>query len=122
MSKMKELYAKVAADSALQAKYYKIVEEASDEAALGEKLITFAKEQGFEITLSDIEEFFKSLAEPTNGQLSEEELDSVAGGKLGFGQPNLSQLLGGQCGGGGGGGRGLTSAINVGIIGCRGYV
>ena len=53
MSKMKELYSKVAADSALQEKYYKVVEEAGGEAALGEKLIAFAREQGFDVTLSD---------------------------------------------------------------------
>ena len=115
MSKMNELYAKVAADSALQEKYYKIVEEAGDEAALGEKLIAFAKEQGFDVTLSDVEEFFKSLAEPANGQLSEEELDSVAGGKIGPGQPNLSALMRQSCtGGGGGGAGGLNSIISIG--------
>jgi len=121
MSKMSELYAKVAADSALQEKFGKIVEEADDEAAFGEKLIAFAKEQGFDVTLSDIKEFFKSLAEPAKGQLSEEDLDSVAGGKIGFGDPNLSAIVKQVCFGGGGGG-GVTSALNILGIGCRGYV
>ncbi|MEL7656601.1 MAG: Nif11-like leader peptide family RiPP precursor [Bacillota bacterium] len=115
MSKMNELYAKVAADSALQEKYYKIVEEAGDEAALGEKLVAFAKEQGFDITISDVEEFFKSLAEPANGQLSEEELDSVAGGKgigYGGGLPNLSALVRGGCTGGGGGNTSVITFYN----------
>jgi len=97
MSKMNELHAKVAAESALQAKYYKIVEEAGDEAALGEKLVAFAKEQGFDVTASDIEEFFKSLAEPANGKLSEEELDAVAGGKDGSIPSNLSATHPGAC-------------------------
>jgi len=93
MSKMNELYAKVAADSVLQEKLGKIMGNADDEAALGEKLVAFAKEQGFDVTASDIEEFFKSLTKPANGELSEEELDSVAGGKLGFGITDLSDLL-----------------------------
>ena len=104
MSKMNELYAKVATDSALQEKFGKIVEEGGDEAAVGEKLITFAKDQGYDVTLSDIEEFFKSLAEPTNGQLSEEEMEAVAGGKSPFGGGSgisigVAATIGG-CGGG----------------------
>lgn len=118
MSAMKELYAKVAADSALQEKYYKLVEEAGDESALSEKLVGFAKEQGFDITVDDFKEFVKALAEPVNGQLSDEDLDSVAGGKIGFGGlPNLSALTRQGCSGGGGGGIGLNSVIS--LTGCR---
>jgi len=113
MPKMNELYAKVVADSALQEKFGKIVEEAGDEAALGEKLITFAKELGFDVTLSDIEEFFKSLFEPTNSQLSEEDLDSVAGGKIGYIDPSLSAIVRGpNCGVGGGGGATSSSIFS----------
>ncbi len=106
MTKMNELYAKVAADSALQEKFGKIIEEAGDEAALGEKLIAFAKELGYEITVEEIREFFVSKSESSGGQLSEEELDAVAGGKSPFGggggRPGISigvAMIGG-CGGG----------------------
>jgi predicted ribosomally synthesized peptide with nif11-like leader len=81
MSAMKDLYLKVAADAALQAKVGKIFEESgTDKEALVGKLIKFGKEQGFEISKDDIIEFYKSMEE-SGGQLSDEELDSVAGGK-----------------------------------------
>ena len=47
-----------------------------------EKLIAFAKDAGFEITLSELQDFFSGLEEPSQAELSEAELDMVAGGKL----------------------------------------
>ena len=53
MTKMKELYEKVANDSALQTKFYEIQGNAEKvgEKATGEKLISFAKDAGYDITL-----------------------------------------------------------------------
>jgi predicted ribosomally synthesized peptide with nif11-like leader len=80
---MKELYRKVAADSGLQEKFEKILEEAGGNAgAAGKKLVEFAKDQGYEVTPKEISEFFKSMSEAADGPLSDEELDSVAGGKV----------------------------------------
>lgn len=83
MSKMKELYEKVAADSTLQAKFAAIMkgaEEAGEEAT-NAKLEAFAKDAGAEVTLDEMRQFFKELAEPNKGELSDVELDMVAGGK-----------------------------------------
>ena len=83
MEKMKELYEKVAGDSKLQAKFNAILSEAekAGEAGTGEKLTAFAKEIGYDVTLEEMQAFFKELAEKGKGQLSEAELDMVAGGK-----------------------------------------
>jgi len=74
MSNMNELYKKVAADAGLQEKANKILETAaSDPDALGKKLVEFAKEQGYDVTVEEIHEFFK----PTDGQLSEEDVKQI---------------------------------------------
>ena len=83
MSKMKELYEKVAADSTLQAKFSEIMKDAEvdGEAETKEKLVAFAKENGYDVTLDEMQDFFKGLAESKEGELSDAELDLVAGGK-----------------------------------------
>jgi predicted ribosomally synthesized peptide with nif11-like leader len=83
MEKMKQLYEKVAADSVLQTKFNAILSEAekAGEAATGEKLAAFAKEAGFEVSLDEMKAFFKQLSEKGEGELSDTELDMVAGGK-----------------------------------------
>lgn len=83
MSKMKELYGKVAADSALRAKFAEIMKdaEAAGEEATKGRLTAFAKEAGYDITMEEMQEFFKGLAESKEGELSDTELDQVAGGK-----------------------------------------
>ncbi len=83
MEKMKELYAKVAGDSALQAKYAEIMKDAAEDGkAPWEKLTAFAKEAGYEISIEEATEYFKALAEQKKGELSDMELDAVAGGKI----------------------------------------
>lgn len=98
MDKMKELYEKVAKDTALQAKLNAILKDAerAGEAATGEKLISFAKEAGFDATLAEMKEFFKKLAEK-GGELSESELDMVAGGKGGDDVANSILSIGINC-------------------------
>lgn len=83
MGKMKELYEKVAKDGALQAKFKQINDGAAEagEAATKEKLVAFAKEAGYEVSVEEAQEFFKSLSGQKEGQLSDSELDAVAGGK-----------------------------------------
>jgi hypothetical protein len=77
------LHAKVAKDSALQAKFSQIMRDAekAGEAATGKKLAAFAKEAGFDVTLEEMQDFFRKLAEGKGGELSDAELDAVAGGK-----------------------------------------
>jgi predicted ribosomally synthesized peptide with nif11-like leader len=82
MDKMKELYAKVAGDTALQAKFDEIMKDAAKGGeAVKEKLTAFAKEAGYDVSMEEALEFFKALAEQTEGELSDTELDAVAGGK-----------------------------------------
>lgn len=82
MDKMKELYAKVAGDAALQAKFAEIMKDAEAAGeATKEKLAAFAKEAGFEVSFDEAQEFFKTLSEKKEGALSDAELDMVAGGK-----------------------------------------
>lgn len=80
---MKKLYEKVAKDSALQAKFNAIVGDAekAGEAATSEKLTAFAKEAGSEVSFDEMKAFFKELVEKEKGELSDSELDMVAGGK-----------------------------------------
>lgn len=95
MSKMKELYKRVATDSMLQTKFAKIMEdaEAAGAEATSEELIAFAKEAGYDITMAEMQEFFKELEETKEGGLSEAELDQVAGGKGGGGFLGFERLL-----------------------------
>ena len=101
MSKMKELYLKVAADESLQEKVNKILEAAGKNVdAAGKNLVEFAKEQGYDVTVEEIGEFFKTISEASDGKLSDEELDAVAGGKGGGGGIVNSSLINPQaCGG-----------------------
>jgi predicted ribosomally synthesized peptide with nif11-like leader len=80
MDKMKELYEKVAKDGNLQAKFNAIMKEAGD-SKFAEKLSSFAKEAGYEVSIEEAQKFFKTLSEEKEGQLSDSELDMVAGGK-----------------------------------------
>lgn len=92
MEKMKQLYEKVAADSTLQEKFSKIMSEAetAGETATGEKLTAFAKEAGFDVTIEEVQDFFSKLSESEKGELSESELDMVAGGKSAMGFVNIT--------------------------------
>lgn len=90
MDTMKELYEKVAKDSELQAKYAEIMKDSEKAGGeeTGKKLVAFAKDAGYELTVDEIHDFFSKL-EIKDGALSEEELDAVAGGKR-FCDPNQS--------------------------------
>lgn len=84
MSQMKELYDKVAASEELRAQFAAILQAANEvgEEETSNKLIQFAKNQGYTITIPEFQEYFKSMAEQkSNGELNDAELDLVAGGK-----------------------------------------
>lgn len=83
MEKMKALYEKVAGDSVLQAKFEEIMSKAGaeGEAATEAKLVAFAKEAGFEVNITDVKDYFEKRSETNTGELTDGELDMVAGGK-----------------------------------------
>ena len=82
---IRELYDKVAADAGLQEKLGGILENAEKQGkdATESKLVEFAREAGYEITIAEMKEFFEQQGEKMQGQLSDAELDMVAGGKKG---------------------------------------
>lgn len=82
MSAMQELYDKVANDSKLQAEFAGIIEQYSGKPEeLKEKLLGFAKNAGYPVDYEEARSFFARAAERSRSELSEQELDSVAGGK-----------------------------------------
>ena len=91
MEKMKELYEKVAGDAGLQAKFAEIMKDAekAGQEATETKLTAFAEEAGFHVTIAEMQEFFKILVAEKAGQLSDMELDAVAGGKSENGRGNV---------------------------------
>lgn len=84
MEKMKALYEKVAGDSKLQAKFTDIMKDSETDSAdeTKNKLLDFAKEVGYDVDYEEIQAFFNNLSDQQSGELSETELDAVAGGKL----------------------------------------
>jgi predicted ribosomally synthesized peptide with nif11-like leader len=87
MSQAKELYIKVSNDTALQEEFTEIMKSAEEagEEATKEKLIAFVKDAGYDITIEEMQAFFKDLAEHGKDELSDAELDMVAGGKAEIG-------------------------------------
>jgi len=83
MNQMEELYRKVADDAGLQAKLAKAMKDAekAGEFAAKQNLTAFAKDAGYDIKVEEMQTFFKDLAEKENEELSDTELDMVAGGK-----------------------------------------
>ena len=77
---MKELYQKVAADSVLLEKFQAILKDAeiAGKEATEEKLIAFAKEAGYDVTIEEVQAF----SAQSKGELNDDELDVVAGGKV----------------------------------------
>jgi hypothetical protein len=84
MSKMQDLFEKVASNSILQAKFFEIMEYAQKDErdATIRKIVDFAKEAEYDITLEEMKEFFREMTESKDRVLSDSELDMVAGGKL----------------------------------------
>jgi predicted ribosomally synthesized peptide with nif11-like leader len=83
MSQMKELYEKVSVDENLKKEFYAILGDAekAGQEATEEKLTAFAKDAGYAITEEEMLAFFGDLKKQNDGELSDLELDMVAGGK-----------------------------------------
>jgi predicted ribosomally synthesized peptide with nif11-like leader len=84
MEQIKELYEKVAADTGLQEKFLKIIDCAEKAGPLETqtKLLRFAKEAGYDVSLEEMGKFFKEMMDREASELSDLELDMVAGGKV----------------------------------------
>lgn len=77
-------------DQELNAKFLDLLKEAHEESIkfLGGKIILFAQNAGFKFSNADLHEFIKT-EENNQGELSDETLTAVAGGRLwgkGYGQ------------------------------------
>lgn len=80
---MKQLFEKVAQDAQLLTKFGQILSDAKEdgEEATNDHLVAFAKEAGFVISIVEMQEFFQGMKEKSEAELSDQELDLVAGGK-----------------------------------------
>jgi predicted ribosomally synthesized peptide with nif11-like leader len=83
MSKMQEFYQKVSKDLTLQDKFNQIMESAEKDGAetTEQKLLQYAKAAGYEIEIVEMQAFFEGMVTQASGELSDAELDQVAGGK-----------------------------------------
>lgn len=86
MDKFKEFYMQAMADDSVRAEVKKIlgktpVEDATDEQLL--QLGTLAKALGINISLDEAKAYLAKTSDDEEGELSEEELQAVAGGKGG---------------------------------------
>jgi predicted ribosomally synthesized peptide with nif11-like leader len=79
------LYQKVTADPNLRSKFNTVIQDAEKvgTAETEKKLLDFAKDAGYDISLAEMQEFFNDMSEKSSGELSDSELDMVAGGKSG---------------------------------------
>lgn len=74
-----------------KAKFLAVLEDAkkAGEAIVEEKLKAFAKEAGYDVSIDEMNDFFKEMAEKEESGLSEMELDMVAGEKSELGAFNI---------------------------------
>ena len=85
MNAMKELYEKVKRDDVMQKKFAEIIEKADQpgKEKTEERLAAFAKDAGYDISVEDMVSFFTEMNKKSGEtELSETELDLVAGGKM----------------------------------------
>ena len=90
MSKFNDFYKKVMEDEKIKAEVIEVLGDDTFEKASDEKLAKIgeiAKKAGYEFTLEEAKAHFEG------GELDEDELDAVAGGKGGGGDTNI----GGDC-------------------------
>lgn len=80
---MKELYELVVGSPELLARFAEICEDQAEDGpeAVAAAVLAFAEELGYCVTMTEIKAFFEGLQK--GGELSEEELDMVAGGAKG---------------------------------------
>ncbi|MDD2189268.1 MAG: Nif11-like leader peptide family RiPP precursor [Eubacteriales bacterium] len=80
---LKALYEKVSKDTELQKKFIEIMVSSSEENSetTRDKLIKFAQDAGYDVSVNEIQEFLKDMATEKEGELNLAELDMVAGGK-----------------------------------------
>ena len=97
MENAKKFYEKVSADKGLQQKIGQLVKE--DPKGIEGIIIKTAKENGFEFSEEEMKAFFAEQAKTANpfGELSDSELESVAGGSKGNWIVNSMTNLGIYC-------------------------
>jgi predicted ribosomally synthesized peptide with nif11-like leader len=84
MSKIHDFFEKVGENQELQTKLIKIISDAEQagETEIGTKIIDFASEAGFDITIDELREYFKEMAGSEDGSLSDSELNMISGGSF----------------------------------------
>ncbi|MDD4565944.1 MAG: Nif11-like leader peptide family RiPP precursor [Eubacteriales bacterium] len=82
MEEIKVFYEKVSKSPMLRKKLIWIADEATiaGQKKTKERLIDFVKDAGFDITIEEMRDFFADLAEKKNAEMTDAELETVAGG------------------------------------------
>ncbi len=80
MGKFVEFYVKMMETPEAQKKVAEIVGRGANDEAI-EKLIALAKDYGFDFTREEVAEYFKNNLNYESSELSDAELEAVAGGK-----------------------------------------
>lgn len=120
MSIMEKLYQKVAADGELQLKLSEIIKDAenADKEKTEGKLTDFARTAGYDISLEEMITFLEHYNEKSSDELTDMELEAVAGGKSQTGGIQVSGNIGTTLNavlyaamGGGGGNNNLLSFL-----------
>jgi hypothetical protein len=83
MKPIEELYEKVAKNPSLQAEFTSMVKQGETDGpeAKMDRMLSFAKGLGYPVNAEEVTDFFEQLANQTERELSDAELDMVAGGK-----------------------------------------
>lgn len=82
MSKFVDFYVKMMETPEAQKKFAEIASNSADEKAL-EKVIGLAKEYDFDFTKEEVKEYFKTNYSNDSAELTDADLEAVAGGKGG---------------------------------------
>lgn len=83
MKPLQELYEKIAREPSLQKEFLSLLNQKEQEKkeVYMDRIVSFAKEQGYLVTAFEVDAFLQELANPAEGELSDAQLDMVAGGK-----------------------------------------
>lgn len=102
MENVQKFYEALTKDKEMQKRAQKmnVTKPADEDAALAE-IIAFAEKEGYSITASDVKEYISFRKTKKMGEISDDELDNVAGGGCGNSDSRCACIVigaGGDCG------------------------
>ena len=124
MEKVKLFYKALANDAGMKERAAKLTEtfgEQPDQAAATAAILAFAKAEGYDFTTDELAAYAETLPKPQAGtELSDDEMNAVAGGMMGAGPQHYTPCWERMCGCpiGGGGTHTGDDECNTGKITC----